>query len=64
MNEKYFSNTKESLQIFREVIIPYLVKKRLEENRMDFVRRIATTSKVEIPEVAKKEAEATYLHKI
>ena len=31
MNEKHFSNTKESLKILREVIIPYLVKKRKEE---------------------------------
>ena len=32
--------------------------------RMGFVRRAATTSKVEIPEGAKKEAEMVYLYKI
>ena len=31
--------------------------------RMHFVRRTATTSKVEIPEGAKKEAELTFLHR-
>ena len=31
---------------------------------MHFVRRTATTSKVEIPEGAKKEAELTFLHRI
>ena len=32
--------------------------------RMHFVRRTATTSKVEIPEGTKKEAELTFLHRI
>ena len=33
-------------------------------NRMGFVRRTATTGKVEIPEGARKEAELTFLHEI
>ena len=33
-------------------------------HRMGFVRRAATTGKVEIPAGAKKEAEVTFLHEI
>ena len=33
-------------------------------HQMHFVRRTARTSKLQIPEVAKKEAELTFLHRI